>query len=159
MPKASQQEKGLEARQEGGKVWEVLLDLLTGPTNVIQTSGQIYQSLDLPWTPPRTSGTNAASTWLVRAAGHRSASESGNIWEAFNIDGLQVLSLARNKWGNVFTFVTFSSLQLILCSASQLLVSIRITCRAYWTPVPCAYPQRVYHLVDQGREPKQLLSS
>lgn len=55
----------------------------------------MYQPLGLPRTPPRTSGTHVASTWLLRATSHCGASESGNNWEAFlfGYDDLQVVSL------------------------------------------------------------------
>lgn len=78
---------------------EILTDLFAGSTNVIQTPGQMYQSLDLPRTPPRTSGSNAVSTWLLREAGHSGTSEPGNTVGGFALstDGLQVVSLARTK--------------------------------------------------------------
>lgn len=57
---------------------EVISDLLAGLATVIQPSEQMYQSLDIPRTPPRTSGPHGATTWLLRAAGHCGASESGN---------------------------------------------------------------------------------
>lgn len=57
---------------------EELFDLFAGPTYVIQASGKMYQSSDLPRTPPRTAGLNAATPWLLRAPSQCGTSEPGS---------------------------------------------------------------------------------
>lgn len=58
---------------------EILTDLLAGSTHAIQTSGEIYQSFDLPSAPPCTARSNVAIPWLLGAASLCGTSESGNI--------------------------------------------------------------------------------
>lgn len=62
-----------------GELGEIRAHLLAGSTHAIQTSGEIYQSLDLPSAPPCTARSNVAITWLLRAAHLCGTSESGNI--------------------------------------------------------------------------------
>lgn len=46
--KSSSARKGIGGKVGGDGVREAFTDLLAGPTDVIPTSEQIYQSLDLP---------------------------------------------------------------------------------------------------------------